>query len=89
MPRRRRHRAVPADLRVVVRVRIDEARRDDQAARVEGSLRGPADIFPDLENLSRGDRDIGMPRRRARSVDDRAVPDQKIEHCILPIHLLK
>jgi hypothetical protein len=89
VPRRRRHRAVPADLRVVVRVRIDEARRDDQAIRVEGSLRGPADILPDLEDLSRGDRDIGMPRRRARSVDDGAVPDQKIEHCILPIHLLK
>ena len=35
VPRRRRHRAIPADLRVVVRVRIDEARRNNAIRRVD------------------------------------------------------
>ena len=79
VPRRGRERAVPADLRVVVRVRIDEARRHDEPARVDGALaparRPVRSPIPAADNA-----DIGGPRRRAGAVDDGAVLDQQVEH---------
>ena len=78
VPRRRRDHRVPADLRIVVGVRIDESRGDDQVSGVDGA-RGGATDPADLDNFSIGDGDVAVPRRAAAAIDENAVPDQKIE----------
>ena len=69
--RRRRQRRIPEDLRVVVRVDVDEARRDDLTRRVElarrRSSRSPISVMHAV-----GDRDVGGASRRAGAVDDGA-----------------
>src|SRR5436309_14725077 len=68
---------VPAELGVEVRVGIDEARRDDAAARVD--LPSPACFdLADLHDEAVRDRDVGPPGRRARPVDDGAAADDEI-----------
>ena len=59
MPRRGRDRAVPADLRIVMGVRIDEARRHDQPVGIDGAL-GAFRHLADLGHLAVVDRDIGL-----------------------------
>lgn len=73
-----RERPVPADLRVVMRVRIDEAGRNREARGVDGSF----DLFLDSlfhgKDLSIQNPDIGSPCRRPAAVDHEAVLDEQI-----------
>ena len=77
VPRRRRHRAVPADLRVVMGMRIDEARRHDAIGCVDG-LSGAAADAADLDDLPAVDGNVRVFSRRAGPVDDEAVLDQQV-----------
>ena len=80
MPTRRRQRRVPQDLRVVVRVDVDEPRRDDAARRVDLARRGHA--VADLDDPAVGDTDVGAPRRRPGPVDDRTSTNGDLRvHC--------
>src|SRR5206468_4226652 len=84
VPRRGRDRAVPANLRVVVGVRIDEARRHDQPVGIDGALGALADLA-DLGHLAAGNGDVGLVALGARAVDHGAVPDHEIvAHEFLP-----
>ena len=67
---------IPEDLRVVVRVDVDEPGRDDLPRRVE--LAGTREPVADLGDHAVGDRDIGRPSRRPRPVDDGATPDHHV-----------
>ncbi len=76
--RRRARSRVPEQLRVVVRVQVDESRRDDEAVGVDRARRGVVDIA-DLDDASAHDRDVGAPRRGARPVHHGAVLDEEVE----------
>src|SRR5262249_39225367 len=82
VPRRRRERRVPEDLRVVVRVDVDEARRHGMPTGVE--LAGTGQAITDPGDGVAGHRDIGATARRAGAVDDRAAADDEIRHVSLP-----
>ena len=77
VPGRGRDRAIPADLRVVVRVRVDEAGRDDAVGGVDHARGGLGDAA-DLRDPARVHRNVGVPPRRAAAVDDKAVLDQEV-----------
>jgi hypothetical protein len=67
-----------------VGVRIDEARRDDEAVCID-HVGGAAPGAPDLDDHAVRDRDIRPARRRPRAVHHHAVLDQEIEaHCRPP-----
>jgi hypothetical protein len=70
---------IPANLRVVMRVQIDEAGRDDQPVGVDGLLREAGRAAADLRDLAVLDPDVAAIARHARSVDDGAAFDVKIE----------
>ena len=70
---------IPEQLRVVVRVRVDEARRDDETRRVDDLGRVLVDRA-DGNDAPVADADVGAPRRRARAVDEQAAADQRVEH---------
>src|SRR5581483_6124896 len=78
MPRGGRERAVPADLRVVMGVRVDEPWRDHAVAGIDRRLRAAVDRA-DLDDLAFGDGDVGMAARRAGAVDEQAVADDEIK----------
>ena len=66
---------------VGMRVQVDKAGRDDQAARVDFARRtGPGRIAgrDQSGDFARGDRDVGGESRRAAAVDNRAVSDDQI-----------
>ncbi len=74
VPRSAADKRIPADLRIVMGMRIDEARADDQV----GSIDHPRRALLDLTNLGNpiaDHRDIGTKARRAGAVDHRAVFD--------------
>ena len=77
--RRRRQRGVPEHLRVVVRVDVDEARRDDLALGVDRARRLLVDVA-DRRDPAVADSDVGDPAGRTRAVDDRATADDHVEH---------
>ena len=77
MPRGAGEQRVPANLRVVVGMRIDEARRDDQFTGVDGALRAAADLA-DFRDRSVLDRDVGAHARSAGAVDHGAVFDYEV-----------
>src|SRR5579859_2549050 len=64
----------PCDLRVIMRVQIDEAGRDDKAACIDlfGTSCGN---LADLDDAIARDGDIGDDGRTTRSVDNGAVAD--------------
>ena len=76
VPRRRRQAVAPGHLRVVVRVHVDEARRDELAARVDllGAL---GDIRPDRRDLAVDHGEIGFIGVSAGAIDDGAVADHQ------------
>ena len=78
MPRRDAQHAVPQDLRVVVRVDVDEARRDDLALGVDGRRGRPVGLAQ-RDDLAVLDADVADEARLARAVDDRAARDLQIE----------
>ncbi len=77
--RRGRQRRVPERLRVVVRVDVDEARRDREARRIDG-LFGRLGHLADRDDLTVPDADVGAAPRPPRSVDDLATSDHTVEH---------
>ena len=78
VPRRDRQHAIPEHLRVVVRVDVDEAGRDDVPIGVERPRRRAAHVA-DLGDAPVAHADVGAPRRRAGAVDDGSAADQEIE----------
>ena len=83
MPGRRREIRVPGGLTVVMRMDIDEARRDQQSARIDFAAPA-ANIAADRRDEFAVDRYIGNAPRRTRAVDDRAVADDDIVHAVSP-----
>jgi hypothetical protein len=80
VPARRREQRVPGDLAVVVRVEVDEPGRDQQAVGVDDLLRRPVGQRADLRDAPLVDGDVGLPRRRARAVGERAPSDHQVVH---------
>src|SRR5262249_24821923 len=78
VPGRDREPAVPEELRVVVRVDVDEARRDDRPLRHQRSTRRPVDP-PERDDGPVADAEVAPPRRRAGAIDERAAADDEIE----------
>src|SRR5262249_42630526 len=75
---------VPGDLRVVMAMVVDKARRDDAARSVDRARRRTGQ-FADLDDLAVLDRDIAAIGRAAGAVDDAAVLDQQvIGHRLIP-----
>ena len=82
--RRRRQRLIPEDLRVVVRVQVDEPGNEREAVGVDRAARALVDAS-ERHDPPVADADVGWPRRRTGSVDDAAVADEHIEHLrVLP-----
>jgi hypothetical protein len=81
VPRRGGRRRVPVQLRVVVRVDVDEARRHGQAVGIE--LFGAPLVDPtDLGDAPVAHGDVGREGGQARPVDDPPAPDDEVEaHC--------
>ena len=69
---------VPRDLRIHVRVAVDEARRDDQAVGVDRAL-GDRGHASDLDDAPAGDSHVAAVAGGTRAIDDRSVADQEIE----------
>ncbi len=81
LPDRALGRRVGEDGEVAVAVRVDEARADDLAGRVDHPRCGGALVeAADLGDPSALDRDVAEEGRAAGSVGDPAVPDQDVEH---------
>ncbi len=70
---------IPEQLRVVVRVRIDETGRDDETVGVDRLRRFFADLA-DLDDLAVTNADVGLARGRTGSVDDSAPANDGVEH---------
>src|SRR6185436_10757888 len=88
VPGRRGDRAVPADLGIVMRMRVDESRRNDAIGAVDG-LPGAAIDPADLDDLATRDCDVSVPAGRTRPIDDQTVPDYQIpRHAFLRWHSL-
>ena len=68
---------VPGDLAVIMRMHIDEARRDDLAARVD-FLRARARDLADLDDAAARNGDIGVDGLRPRPVEHGAAADHDI-----------
>ena len=71
--------AIPEELRIKVRVRIDEAGRDDLAFGVDflaALFRDP----PDFRDAVSAERDVGVVGRHAGAIDHTAIPDHQIVH---------
>src|SRR4029453_5664279 len=73
-------RAVARQVFLRVRVGIDEAGRDDEASGIDRPAR--RDVRPcgvaDERDPAAGDRDVGGPGRRTRTVDDPTIADEKV-----------
>ena len=68
---------VPHDLRVVVAVVVDEARRDGPAVGLDGLARGAAET-PHLDDLAAGHGDVAVIGGPTRAVDDASVLDEQV-----------
>ena len=75
----RRRARVPEQLRVVVGVRIDEPRRQDEVGAVERARRGVVDVA-DGADATVGHRDVADAARRAGAVHHRRTPHDQIRH---------
>ena len=80
VPRRGAHLGIPGNLRVVVRVDVDEPGRDEQPIGVE-CLASKADVVADGRDASGVDRDVRGERGAAGAVDDLAAAyDEVVGH---------
>ena len=77
VPRGRRYRPVPADLCVIVRVGIDEARRHHAITRIDDFMSTAIDLS-DLYDLAARDRHVGTHSWRSGSIDNGSVLDHEI-----------
>ena len=77
-------RAVPEDLRVVVRVHVDEARADDAARRVD-RRRAPRSLTSPMRgDAAAADRDVGAAPGRAGPIHHGTPANHDVEHDGLP-----
>ena len=83
MQRGRRGRRIPHDLRVVVRVQVDEARGDDPPVGLDGARCGLVDIADD-DDAAVAYADIGTETGATGAVDHDATSDHEIEHLSPP-----
>ena len=81
--RRRARRGIPHQLRVVVRVDVDDTGSDDQAVTVEGAARGLVGVA-DADDAAVADADVGAVAGPARAIDDLAIAQQKVQHECAP-----
>ncbi len=68
---------IPGDLRVVMAMIVDKARRDDQPRGIDRAPGRPRQ-FADLDDLAVLDRDVGAEGRPAGAVDNAPVLDQEV-----------
>ncbi len=78
VPGRDREHAIPEDLRVVVGVDVDEARRDDAPAGVEGGGRRALHVAG-RGDASVADAEVALGAGGAGAVDERAAANEQIE----------
>ena len=78
MPARQRAVRVPEDLRVVVRVQVDEARRDDHPAGVENQVGIVRLDVAELRNATVGNGHVAATPRHARSIDHHPAADHRV-----------
>ena len=78
VPRRDGQHAIPQDLGVVVRVHVDEARRDDLAGRVDRLRRGTLGLA-ERHDLAVLDAEVADEARLAGAVDDGAAGNPEVE----------
>ena len=77
--------ACPSDLRIVVRVRVDDAGHDDEPVGVD-RLRGAREAA-DVRDDAVLDADVGDALRQSRAVHDGAVLDDRVEaHAVHPMY---
>ena len=88
MPGRDAEHAVPQDLGVVVRVHVDEARRDDLAGGVDGRVGRPVGLAQG-HHLAVLDAEVAREAGLARAVDDRAARDLEVVGHGWPLGLLQ
>jgi hypothetical protein len=79
VPRRRSRVAIPEELAVVVRVEVDEARREGEPPGVD-LARAALGVTSDGGDASRRHRDVAAERRTARTVDDLRVANDEVGH---------
>jgi len=77
VPTDRREIGIPADLRIEVRVQIDEAGRDDMPFGVDLALALGRDLA-DFGDPAIGDSDVAMERLCAGSVDNGSTTDHDV-----------
>ncbi len=70
---------IPADLRVVVGMKIDEAGRDDRILSVDHKASEAGRAAADLRDLALANPDVGAIARHAGAVDHRSIFDMEIE----------
>ena len=76
---------IPDDLRVIVAVVVDEARRDDPTIRLDDLARGAGEA-PQLDDLSPGHGDVAVESGPTRAVDDASVLDEQVvSHAVAPL----
>ena len=69
-----------------MRVMVDKARRDDAPLGIDRALSSRARIFADPDDFAVLDRDVGLKRRLAGTVDNTPISDQQVEcHCFPPV----
>ncbi len=80
---------IPMDLRVVVGVQIDEARRDDQPGRVDLARALACGDAADLRDATAANADVRTNARETRSVDYGPTTDHGVElgHAGSPVSL--
>src|SRR5882672_1941278 len=77
MPARWLPEGIPRELRVEMRVNVDEPRRDEQPARVD-HLAGVPVVTPDGGDAIAARDDVGLERCAAAAVDDGAALEDEI-----------
>ena len=77
---RRPRLSVPEQLRVEMRVRVDEAGCDDEAVGVDRASCGRAPQVADRFDDAASDAEVSAALGRARSIDDAAIANQDVEH---------
>ena len=77
---RRRRQRIPVQLRVVVRVGVDEPRRDDAIVGVDDPPGRSAREATDLDDPTPLDADVGAEAREARAVDHGPAPHDEVQH---------
>src|SRR6266851_6181065 len=88
VPRRACNHRVPADLGVVMSVRVDKAGRDDEVGSVDRP-RGTVHDFADFDNSAVCNRHVRAIAGRASPIDYSSVSDEQIvRHFSAPVRIL-